>query len=230
MNVVGYALVVPLACLLSVVNGQRRWFRVAFVTILSVCPMLLSYLNLAIVCVGGSAGFSGVLMALYGYLPLAIARHAESTFGARRERRTASLLFFVGLTLISVLTLGAVLTYGVIISCRGQTVPVTDVLVARLIGLIAALVLTVALYILSVAGGRLALWATVLDAASRQGHFELGVTAPVLFLALPLATCPVDPAVDGSVLNLYVHLLGYALGFMRAYDTAVMEAALFQRE
>jgi len=230
VNIVGYALVVPLAYLLSVVNGQRQRFRVAFVSILLVCPALLSYLNLAIVRAGGSVGFSGVLMALYGYLPVAIARHAESTFGIGRERRTAPLLFFIGLTLISVLTLGAVLTYGVTIPYRGRTVPVTDVLVATLVGLIAALVLTVALYVLSAAGGRPALWATVRDAASRQGHFELGVAASVLFLALPLATFPVDPVVDGSVLNLYVHLLGYALGFIGTYATIVVEAALFQRE
>lgn len=33
VNIVGYALVVPLAYLLSVVNGQHRRFRVAFATI-----------------------------------------------------------------------------------------------------------------------------------------------------------------------------------------------------
>jgi hypothetical protein len=229
VNVVGYALVVPLAYLLSVVNGQRRRFRITFVSVLLVCPVVLSYLNLAIVRTGGSVGFSGVLMALYGYLPLAIALHAETTFGIGRERRTAPLLFFLGLTLISVLTLGAVLTYGVTVPFRGRTVPVTDVLVATLVGLIAALALTVTWYALSAAGGRPALWATVRDAASRQGHFELGVAATVLFLALPLATFPVDPVVDGSVLNLYVHLLGYALGFIGSYATTVVEAALFRQ-
>jgi hypothetical protein len=228
VNLVGYVLVVPLAYLLSVVNGQRRRFRVSFVSILLVCPALLSYLNLAIVRAGGSVGFSGVLLALYGYLPLAIARHAESTFGIGRERRTAPLLFFTGLTLIAILTLGAVLTYGVTIPFRGRTVPVTDVLVATLIGLIVALILTVALYVLNTAGRGLSLWTTVCDALSRQGHFELGVAAMVLFLAFPLATFPVDPVVDGSVLNLYVHLLGYALGFIGSYVTAVTEAALFQ--
>lgn len=228
VNVVGYALVVPLAYLLSVVNGQRRRFRVTFVSILLVCPAVLSYLNLAIVRAGGSVGFSGVLMALYGYLPLAIAAHAEETFGISTEQRSAPLLFFVGLTLITVLTLGAVLTHGVTVPFRGRTVPVTDVLVATLVGLVAALALTVTWYVLSAAGGRPALWATVRNAASRQGHFELSVAATVLFLALPLATFPVDPVVNGSVLNLYVHLLGYALGFIGSYATTVVEAALFR--
>ncbi|WP_324663590.1 hypothetical protein [Haloarcula sediminis] len=224
VNLLGYALVVPVAYLLSVVNGERWRFRVVFVSLLAVCPVVLSYLNLALVRAGGSAGFSGVLLALYGYLPLALATHAETQFGIGRRRTTAPLLFFLGLLVITLLTLGAVLTYGVTVPFRGRTVAVGDVVTATLVGLLAALVLVVALYLLSATGEGTAWCATLQAAAGSAGHFELAVVATGLFLALPFATFPVDPVVGGRVLNLYTHLLGYALGFIATYILVVLES------
>ncbi|WP_277539959.1 hypothetical protein [Haloarcula laminariae] len=224
VNLAGYALVVPVAYLLSVANGERRRFRVAFVSLLVACPPLLSYLNLAIVRTGGSAGFSGVLLALYGYLPLALATHAERQFDIGRRRTTAPLLFFVGLTLITLLTLGAVATYGVTVPYRGRTVAVGHVITATLVGLLAALALVLALYALSATGERGDWRERLRTAADRAGHFELAVVGLGLFLMLPLATFPVDPVVGGRVLNLYTHLLGYALGFIASYVLVVVES------
>lgn len=224
VNLLGYALVVPVAYLLSAVNGERRRFRVTFVSLLVVCPVVLSYLNLALVRAGGSVGFSGVLLALYGYLPLALATHAETQFGIGQRRTTAPLLFFLGLTLITLLTLGAVSTYGVTVPVRGRTVPVGDVVTATLVGLLAALVLVVALYLLSATDGGTTWRATLRAAAGSAGHFELAVVGTGLFLALPFATFPVDPVVGGRVLNLYTHLLGYALGFIATYVLVVLES------
>jgi hypothetical protein len=224
VNLVGYALVVPVAYLLGAVNGERWRFRVAFVSLLVACPVVLSYLNLAIVRAGGSAGFSGVLLALYGYLPLALATHVETQFDIGPRRTTAPLLFFVGLTLITLLTLGAVVTNGVTVPFRGRTVAVGHVLTATLAGLLAALLFVLTLYGLS-AADELGDWrADLRAAASREGHFELAVVATGLFLALPLATFPVNPVVGGRVLNLYVHLLGYALGFIASYVVTVIES------
>ena len=227
VNLLVYALVIPVAYLLSVATDHRRRFRVAFVSLVIACPVLLSYLNLAIVRSGGSVGFSGVLMALYGYLPLAIAGHAERELDLGAERTTAPLLFFLGLALITVLLLGAVLNYSVTVPVGNGSVDVTGVIVATLVGLLAALALVVVWYGASVLGGDRSLRATLRGAASEQGHFELGVVATVLFLTLPVATFPVDPVLDGRVLNLYVHLLGYALGFIATYVVFVVEPLPF---
>lgn len=224
VNLVGYALVVPVAYLLSVANDERWRFHVVFVSLLVVCPVVLSYLNLAIVRSAASAGFSGVLLALYGYLPLALATHVEGQFGIGRRRTTAPLLFFIGLTLITLLTLGAVLTYGVTVPYRGRTVAVGHVLIATLVGLLVALVLVLTLYGLSAADECVAWRATLRAATDEEGHFELAVVGAGLFLALPFATFPVDPVVGGRVLNLYTHLLGYALGFIAAYVLVVLES------
>jgi len=226
VNLLGYALVVPIAYLLSVVTGVRRQFRVVFVSLTLSCPVLLAYLNLTIVRQSGSVGFSGLLLALYGYLPLLIARHLEAEFDIGPRQKTAPLLFFVGVTLISVLTLGAVLTFGVTVPDGAASVAVTDVLVKTLVGLIAALVLVIALYGVSLLDEDRSLRSKARDAASRQGHFELAVAATVLFLVLPLTTFPVDPVVNGRVLNLYVHLLGYAMGFISVYTMSVLDPVL----
>jgi len=225
VNLVGYALVVPVAYLLSVANGERDRFRIAFVSLVLVCPIVLSYLNLTIIRGAGSAGFSGVLMALYGYLPLALASHAEEQFELGKRRTTGPLLFFVGLTLITLLTLGAIQTYGVTVPFRGRTVAVGHVLTATLVGLLAALVLILVLYGLSAADEGAELRVALRAATKKAGHFELAVVATGLFLALPFATFPVDPVVGGRVLNLYTHLLGYALGFMAAYVLVALEEA-----
>ncbi|MDS0280659.1 hypothetical protein [Haloarcula onubensis] len=227
VNLVGYALVVPVAYLLSAVNGERWRFRVAFVSLLLVCPVVLPYLNLAIVRSSASAGFSGVLLALYGYLPLALATHAEGQFGIGNRRTTAPLLFFTGLALIALLTLGAVLSYGVTVPYRGRTVAVGHVLTATLVGLLVVLALVVVLYGLSLAEAGTNWRERLRAAATEAGHFELAVVGTGLFVALPFATFPVDPVVGGRVLNLYAHLLGYALGFIATYVLVVLESARF---
>ncbi|WP_276270685.1 hypothetical protein [Haloarcula litorea] len=227
VNLAVYALVVPVAYLLSVLSGHRRRFRVVFVSLLVVCPLVLPYLNLAIARGGTSVGFSGVLLALYGYLPLALATHAEAAFGIGRHRQTAPLLFFVGLALVTVLTLAAVVANPVRVPVRGVVVPVTGVLVAALAELVVALALVVALYAFSTDHGWRGVAADVRAAADRTGEFEVAAVGLVLFLTVPFATFPTDPVVDGGVLNLYVHLVGYALGFIGSYATVVVESRLF---
>ncbi|MBX0295310.1 hypothetical protein [Haloarcula nitratireducens] len=226
-NLAVYALVVPAAYLLSVTSGQRRRFRVVFVSLVLACPLTLSYLNLAIVRQSAGVGFSGVLMALYGYLPLTLATYLDRRFGVGRVRQTGPLLFFVGLLLMTTLTLVAVRTHRVAVPLRGAMVPVTWLLSVTLLGVLAALALTVALYVVS---GLDEWWpsrSTLADAAARTGYFELAVVSTVVFLTVPIATFPVDPVVAGSVVNLYVHVLGYALGFIGAYATVLLDRALF---
>jgi len=226
VNLLGYALVVPVAYLLSLTTGSQRQFRVVFVSLLLTCPVLLAYLNLTIVRQSASVGFSGLLLTLYGYLPLLLARHLDQEFDVGTERTTAPLLFFAGVTLISVLTLGAVLTFGVTVPNGAVSVSVTDVLVKTLVGLIAALLLILVLYGVSLAEEGISLRSDIRRAVAREGHFELAVAALVLFLALPVTTFPVDPVLNGRVLNLYVHLLGYALGFISVYTMTVLDPVL----
>ena len=216
-NLLAYALVVPLLYALSLTAGRRRQFRAVFVALLVSSPILLSYLNLTIVRDGVTFGFSGVLMAYYGYLPLVLAEHAESRLALGRTRTVAPLLFFVGLTLVTIQTLRAVLANPVTVAVDGTSASVTWVLAATLVELVVLLVVVLAFYSLYVADSRESLRDRLRQAVTREGHFELAVLGAVVFVGVPFLTFPVDPIAGERVFNLYVHFVGYALGFISTY-------------
>jgi hypothetical protein len=216
-NLVGYALIVSALYVLSLSAGHLREFRVVFLALLVSSPLLLSYLNLTVVRGGVTFGFSGVLMAYYGYLPLTLAEHAESRLDLGQVRTVAPLLFFVGLTLVTIQTLRAVLANPVTVAVDGVPTSVTWVLVATLAELLVLLVVVVVFYSLYVAGGQTDLRTRLVRTVEKEGHFELAVLATVLFLAIPFLTFPADPIVGERVFNLYVHFVGYALGFIATF-------------
>ncbi|MEF8826201.1 MAG: hypothetical protein V5A34_12405 [Halapricum sp.] len=216
-NLAGYGLIVGMLYALSVASGHRGEFRVVFASLLVAGPPILSYLNLTIVRLGVTFGFSGVLMAFYGYLPLSIAEYLDARLKVGRSRTLAPLFFFLGLTLTTVQILRAVLRHPVTVAVDGVPASVTWVLAATLAELIVALVLVMSLYAVSVADEEWSIRTRLRDAAGQTGHFELAIGATVLFLAVPFATFPADPIVSGRVFNLYVHFVGYTLGFIASY-------------
>ena len=196
-NLASYALVVPLVYLLSALSGRRRRFFVAFTTFLVAFPAALSFLNLAVTRPGVTVGFSGVTMAFVGFLPLALAGFLSAHFEVDGELDLAGALFFAGLALVAVLSVRSPVTYGVA----------------------AAAVLAAALFFLSVADLHERTRPDVRAAVQAGGYFELAAVAVVLFAALTMLAFPSDPVADDSIVNLYVHLLGYALGFIATYVT-----------
>lgn len=196
-NVGVYALVVPAVYLLSVLSGHRRRFLVAFVTFVLVFPAVLSSLNLAIMRPAVGYGFSGVVMAFFGFLPLALAGFVHRRFDVDAELDLAGVLFFAGMVLIAILSPASMVTYG----------------------LAAAAGLAALLYGLPMFGGDARFATNVRAAAGATGHFELSVAALVAFLAFPFVAFPAAPGSGGVIVNVYVHLLGYALGFMATYVT-----------
>ena len=197
-NVVSYALVVPLVYLLSALSGRRRRFLVAFTTFVVALPAALSVLNLAISRPGSTVGFSGVNMAFVGFLPIALAGFLRAHFEVDGELDLAGGLFFAGLALVAVLSVRSLATVGVA----------------------AAATLAAVLFFLSVADLHERTRPDVRAAVQAGGYFELAAAAFVLFAGLPMVAFPMDPVADGSIVNLYVHLLGYALGFIATYATA----------
>lgn len=228
LNLVAYSLVVTIALSLSLLSGTRRRFRIAFVTLVVVSPFLLPYLNLAILRRSLSVGFSGVLMALYGYLPFALAAYLQSQFDIGDRRNTAPLVFFVGLAIITGLVLGAVFSHPVSVPIKGQIVPVRPVLVGTLASLLLALMLVVLLYSLSLSDGWNDLRRRIVAGLGVPGYAEMGVAAVGVFLAVPVAIFPIDPIINESVVNIYSHLVGYGLGFSATYATAILEGRLFE--
>jgi hypothetical protein len=202
VNVGGYLLVAPLAYLLSALSGHRRRFFVAFAVFLAVFPVALSYLNLAVIRPSVGYGFSGVLLAFVGYLPIALADYLDAQFDIGSRRSLAPAFFFVGLALSALLSVRSPVTYG----------------------LAAASALSALLYALPAFEQPGRLRSNVRAAAGMAGHFELFAVGLLAFLAFVFVAFPADPTTGGSVVNLYTHLLGYALAFVTTY--ASVEAGL----
>lgn len=205
VNVIGYLLVAPTAYLLSVASGHRTRFFVTFATFLAVFPPVLSYLNLAAVRSASGLGFSGIVLAFVGYLAFAIAEHLHVNLRIGPAWSTGGTLFFLGFAIAAPL------------SVRSVTVDRATVALG-IGGLVLATLLSALLFALVVAetdslGRRLRL------ATANRGSFELGVVATAVFLLFQFVAFPADPTGDGSTLNLYTHLLGYALGFMVTFVT-----------
>ena len=176
-------------------RSNDRWFLIGFfTTLLFVLPLVLSFLNLAVPRDSVTYGFSGLNMALVGFLPIALLRYVE--YG-RRDRMQPGVLpasFFVSALYISIVAvppsqlskvafvtstaLGAVFTIR-----SGRSNPFRLGSLSERLRLIDPVVI--------VAGG--------------------------VWVALLSAGFPDIVARDGSVINIYAHFVGYALSFMVAY-------------
>lgn len=196
-NLGGYFLVVPVVYLLCVLSGRRGLFYVVSVTFIAAFPVVLSYLNLAITRPGLEVGFSGIVLAFLGFLPLALTSYLATHFDVEYSLDAAATLFFVGIALISVLSVQSVETYG----------------------LAAAATLAAVLFGLPAFDHRDRVRPGVRAAVHTAGYFELAVVGIIVFLFLAVAAFPSDPTAALGTLNLYGHLLGYALGFIAVYTT-----------
>ena len=204
VNIGTYAVVVAVVFALAVTSGHRRQFHLAFFNFVFVFPALLSYLNLSVLRSAAGFGFSGVVMAFGGYLPLALAEYADKRFGIGPRTAVAPVLAFCSLALIAVLSVQSVVAEN------------TTVLLGTA-GLVVATLLAAVLYAVPLSDTDSNLTGKIAAAPARTGYFELGVVALVVVFGLPFVAFPADPTgVDGSV-NLYVHLLGYTLGFLVTY-------------
>ena len=216
-NLVAYVLLAGIGYLLATAGRQRRLFFTAFATFCLVFPVALSALNLAVPRNAVGFGFSGVNMAFAGLLPLLLAAFAREHLPASRSDQdsivVASLSDSVPVRVLPPVFL-------VSVGWMGTLAVPTGLNVAGAAGPAVALV-----------GGGWLLW-TVTSVApgglrslawvprrliGTPGYGDLFVVGVVLVVAYPVAGFPADPTGDGRVLNLYVHLLGYALAFIGPY-------------
>ncbi len=201
-NLVGYAVIVPTAYLLCLFADRRRLFRAAFVSFLLALPFGLSALNLLFARRAVTYGFSGVVMGYFGLLTLALFCYVERRAGVAAGERHAPAVFFLGAAVIG-----------------AAVAPTTSAGAAVAV----AALLVVGLYARGLVGAAdpLARLRSGLVGA-QPGHLELCTVGTLLFLGYPLVAFPADPFRGGAVVNLYTHILGYALGFISAYGFRVL--------
>lgn len=194
VNLAGYALVVSTAYVLSRASGRRRQFWVVYVVFVLAFPFALSGLNLLFVRPRVGVGFSGVVMAFVGYLPVALLGFVGSRLDGSLGRLRSEWLFFFGLAVVAYVAAPA--PYGV--------------------GLAAASSLAGVLFLLAALGERP--WRrTSTDDITAAGDAEVTVLGLTVFLGYPLVAFPADPVIGDAVLNVYTHALGFCLGYLATY-------------
>lgn len=217
VNLVAYTIIIPVLFILSVANGNRRRFYTVFLTFLVVFPFVLSYLNLAIFRPSVAFGFSGVVMSFVGYLPLALASYLDDVFGVGPANQIAPAVFLLSLICISVLSV--------------RSAPVIDRSAVIITSLsLLSVVLSILLYVLTPYDQRGQFQSSLRIIFQAPGHLELILAAIVLLFAILFAAFPPDLSLDDGVLNVYVHFLGYALGFLTVFTTVETVERLEQAE
>ncbi|MDS0282616.1 hypothetical protein [Haloarcula onubensis] len=216
VNLLGYLLVGSVTFATTLLCGYRTRLYVALFTYLTVFPFLLAGFGLLFVRQGVGLGFSGVLLALYGYLPLALSDFVTEQFHLDAERNAAPLLFFLGLGIVTVLGVWPSLSDGTVL--LGSA------------GLVVVIALVLAWYGLAIIDEDDELRTTLSLAWRASGYAELFVVALVVFVTFPLAMFPPDIVPQRTVVDTYTHLLAYALGFTATYVASLASDALADGE
>lgn len=206
-NLAAFLVVATTAYYLSARAGRAGAFVRLVATLLVAFPIALSGLNLAVPRDGVMYGFSGLNMALVGFLPAVIATYV----GRRRDAAIDGVVLLVAF-------LGSAVYVATIGTPRSG---LTDAVV--LVALASVLVIGFARYLVGsdATGNRIGLGLGTETGTAAPSRFA-GVDAPavaavvvwVVFLSIGF---PETVAADGRVTNVYVHFLGYALGFITAY-------------
>lgn len=200
VNVGGYLLVVSTAYLLSIASGRRRQFLVAFTVFVVAFPLALSGLNLLFSRPSVGVGFSGIVLAFVGYLPVAIVGTAGSRLRVPLDRHRSEWLFCFGLAVVALVTAPSMVGAGIA----------------------AAAGLAGVLFLLPVLDD----WTPVhvrrlRRSVARTDTLELLLLGAVVYVGYLFVAFPADLSRGATVVNVYSHVLGYTLGFVTTHLAVV---------
>ena len=194
-NVAWYLLIISLAYLLAITNEHRSRFFATLFAVLLVLPIPLSYLTLAVPSLGVSIGFSGLNMALFGFVVVEFSAYLDEYFIDQFGVENAPAFFFLVTTFVALphaeTRWGYAITFG---------------------SLFLVLVYSVAFlwsFRPSLSGLR--------DAVNKQGYVELSVSTFVVMVVFVPIAFPQNPIVEEGIINLYIHFVGFCLGFIGVY-------------
>lgn len=213
VNLVGYGLIVPVVYAMSALCGYKQRFYVSFVTFVLLFPFVLTGLALLFIRPGAGLGFSGILMAFYGYLPLVLGDLVTDQFDIDSQTNVAPLLYFVGIGIITVL--------GVWPSLDDMTVLLGSA------GLLLAILVIILWYFSTILEGHSGVRSTVSEAWGATGYFELFLIAFALLVMFPFAMFPFDITAGTGIVDTYTHLLAYSLGFMGPFTSVHVAERFF---
>jgi len=197
-NLLGYMIVVPLAYWLAVLGDSRRAFFVGFGAVLLVFPFVLSGLDLLYERQAIGFGFSGLIMAFVGLVPVFAVRYFNRRVSAAVDLDWAPVLFLAGTVVVAV---------------RGtMATPVGWLTTGVALG-------TTVLYGLLLVGEKLDWRLNPSFVRSRAAEAVFGLTAVGLAGLVLFVAFPPDPVEGNTVSNLYLHFTGYGVGAVFSYAT-----------
>lgn len=208
-NVFAFLLLAGTGYVLAILADRRQLFTLALITYLIAFPPILSVLNLAVPRAAITYGFSGINMALAGFLPLVL-----TLYGSRRilidiDHRHAPTLFFLAMALIALIAIPlSTITGAVAVAAGGAAIAYGYMSLVEIGATDSDQKLRFA------------------PGASTGGWVELAALGGFIAIAYPLVGFPTEAAQSGVVLNLYVHFLGYSLAFLVPY--IALETGLFK--
>ncbi|MFC7199683.1 hypothetical protein [Halospeciosus flavus] len=194
-NVAGYLLLASVVYLLAVINGTRRRFQTVVMGILLVFPVPLSYLDLVLDLPGIVLGFSGLNMALLGYGIVEISVYIRNYVTDRFDVENAPGFFFATTTFVGAMY-------------AETTVGFVFLGASALIALFYWIEILLSIEFLIVGSKQ------ILD---HPGYVELLAGGILLSAGFVLAAFPADPVYHSSVVNIYLHFAGFAMGFISTY-------------
>ena len=203
-NLIAFVVVSGLLLTLTV-RANDRWLSVGILVMFAfVLPVTLSFLNLAVPRNSVTYGFSGLNMGLVGILPIAAVRYVEQK---RRNPVTAPVLliqFLLSSIYISIVSIPP--------SKLSRIVFVTSVVLGAVV-----------MFRTNSWRGRRVGDIGRRSAGSDERIDRTGWLTPLfvgglgVWMLLLSAGFPDEVGVDGTVINIYAHFLGYTLGFISAY-------------
>lgn len=200
-NLAAFLVVATTAYYLSARAGRAGAFVRLVATLLVAFPIALSGLNLAVPRDGVMYGFSGLNMALVGFLPAVIATYV----GRRRDTAIDGAVLLVAF-------LGSAVYVATVGTPRSG---LTDAVV--LVALLSVLAIGLARYLAGSDGIGIKIGTAIPVPSRVNGVDAPAVAAVVVWVVFLSIGFPDTVAADGRVTNVYVHFLGYALGFITAY-------------
>lgn len=207
-NLAGYLLVAGVGYLLAVSNRHRTRFLTALAVILVVFPVPLSYLNLAFQRPGISLGFSGLNMALVGVVLVEFASYLETQFTSHFGVENAPAFFFVVMAFVA-------LPYADMDWGFALTAVTTGLAVAYIAPFLSS-------YQPSL--GR------IRTGIGKQGYLELLLAVGILAPGFVVTAFPQNPVVESGIVNVYIHLVGFCLGFITVYSYILVVPSTNPRE
>jgi len=197
-NLSVYLPVIGIAYLLCVLSERRQLFRIAFITLIFAFPFALSAMQLIFPRERLIFGFSGINAGFVGLVAFALTGYLGANISQRVDERDSPAVLFVLTGLIALVALPAD-------AFRFEISTAAFVLAGLYLG---------------VALSRQGLPTTVelRTAVDRPGYIELAGGSLGLLVGYPLVAFQSAVVPEGEVVDVYIHLLGFALAFIVVFS------------